>query len=1177
MSKANFHEFLIPRGRLFKKGLAVFSSAAIALTALCGSLSLAAEDETAPAAQTVEFAEEAVLFESNYDTVTDYSSYRGDYWVGWGRELAGNAFPQNVEGNGYIAYTQNNMHLGVIRLGHSFKNNSLTDYNCIRAEKGKIYTVEFDMKVYASAVAIGRDLLSDGWPLGNDVKIGIAVGNATKGISDVSYANYCKSDYTSYTEEFETIKAKSNPDSKEWEGNDNGWVHRKWSFTVPQDCDLSNNDALQLFIAFGSRCEIHFDNIKVTSAGKYTGTVLAEEDYSKADINAEKKSRVFTAFSSDMYPDIDPADSTNRVMQCIKSTANYSYLYLGADYRNGRDQVEKELITAEAGDKYRIEFKYKLTKGAGTAAPSFFDLGICTVTSNKCETGLDQWGNNKNYGNAVTFVTKDDAAVTDGWQTYKTVYTVPSVTNTSDNEPMDKLALFCKIENNYYNIYFDDVSVIKISSEKAVISSDSVIYDTEFADAFVRSDRSQSDAFGDAYPVVDPLDSNDNAVLYNGSWYNNGTIFIGSKMTNAQEAQQSAISAKAGGVYNVRFDYYVTGTLQENTPLKIGVCARSASGNAGDNRYKYSFKQELTAVNGGTAFDMTDYKTVSARVEIPEGTDFSVYGDKLALYMTGQGVNVYIDNLTVTELAPVSVRFVVNGKSEYKVFGGNNISYSAAEGKSMLWYTDSAKTKTFGFDFYDNGGKLDNFTVYGEEVKSDIPLIKGDVNCDGIFSSDDMVFIRKALLGVETAASDYHADANSDSAIDICDLVKIKKSMSLLPEDYKINGNAISNYTIVYAEKLSDDVAENTNILAYVNGLAELAKITANSDSTAVADYEIIIGNANRDGVKTDLSANAYIIKAEGNKLYVNGGSANALIAAIKTLEGHIGTGKEISDTYFVDFEYSGGDFSATLALAFSEDFSYDFTGAINNNASPYKSDWTQTYFTDLDNTTTSVKNGSLILKGESYTDENGETAYRGGEVNTKEYYSYGYYEIKAKVNSSTGICPAFWLCGSRDSASKIEYEIDVFECFGKTPDIIKGTLLAHNYPNGSTDGKESSEHNFIYNRLSGDLAPINNYTDNFNNTFFKGDWGNDFHTYGLDLKPDSITWYIDGKAVLTAKPSEVCGGKYIFNEPMRVRLTCYAGRDVNSPMTGLPDETTDWENGNSLVVDYLKIYQYKY
>ena len=1170
MSKANFHEFLIPRGRLFKKGLAVFSSAAIALTAVCGSLSLAAEDETAPAAQTAEFAEETVLFESDYGNVTDWSAYDDETKndASWCTKISGNLFPKKETDNGCLIYTQSSMAFGLLRLGHTY-NKTDFDYNYVRVEAGKTYTIEFDMRLKASNYAkhMGYE-----WPLDLDLIMGIAVGNPTKEIPGSFGPNAFKNTangYVSYYKDYETVAIGSKPDT--------GWIHKKIAFTVPAETDISSCNALQLYFTGGKRCEASIDNIKVTSAGKYTGTVLAEEDYSKADINAEKKSRVFTAFSSDMYPDIDPADSTNRVMQCIKSTANYSYLYLGADYRNGRDQVEKELITAEAGDKYRIEFKYKLTKGAGTAAPSFFDLGICTVTSNKCETGLDQWGNNKNYGNAVTFVTKDDAAVTDGWQTYKTVYTVPSVTNTSDNEPMDKLALFCKIENNYYNIYFDDVSVIKISSEKAVISSDSVIYDTEFADAFVRSDRSQSDAFGDAYPVVDPLDSNDNAVLYNGSWYNNGTIFIGSKMTNAQEAQQSAISAKAGGVYNVRFDYYVTGTLQENTPLKIGVCARSASGNAGDNRYKYSFKQELTAVNGGTAFDMTDYKTVSARVEIPEGTDFSVYGDKLALYMTGQGVNVYIDNLTVTELAPVSVRFVVNGKSEYKVFGGNNISYSAAEGKSMLWYTDSAKTKTFGFDFYDNGGKLDNFTVYGEEVKSDIPLIKGDVNCDGSFSSDDMVSMRKALLGVETAASDYHADANSDSAIDIRDLVKIKKSMSLLPEDYKINGNAISNYTIVYAEKLSDDVAENTNILAYVNGLAELAKITANSDSTAVADYEIIIGNANRDGVKTDLSANAYIIKAEGNKLYVNGGSANALIAAIKTLEGHIGTGKEISDTYFVDFEYSGGDFSATLALAFSEDFSYDFTGAINNNASPYKSDWTQTYFTDLDNTTTSVKNGSLILKGESYTDENGETAYRGGEVNTKEYYSYGYYEIKAKVNSSTGICPAFWLCGSRDSASKIEYEIDVFECFGKTPDIIKGTLLAHNYPNGSTDGKESSEHNFIYNRLSGDLAPINNYTDNFNNTFFKGDWGNDFHTYGLDLKSDSITWYIDGKAVLTAKPSEVCGGIYIFNEPMRVRLTCYAGRDVNSPMTGLPDETTDWENGNSLVVDYLKIYQYKY
>ena len=80
-----------------------------------------------------------------------------------------------------------------------------------------------------------------------------------------------------------------------------------------------------------------------------------------------------------------------------------------------------------------------------------------------------------------------------------------------------------------------------------------------------------------------------------------------------------------------------------------------------------------------------------------------------------------------------------------------------------------------------------------------------------------------------------------------------------------------------------------------------------------------------------------------------------------------------------------------------------------------------------------------------------------------------------------------------------------------------------------------------------------------------------------MDWQYDSITWYIDDKAVMHATPSNAAGGQYVFNEPMRVRLTCYAGRDVNSLMTGTPDYTTDWENGNSLIVDYLKIYQYKY
>lgn len=206
-------------------------------------------------------------------------------------------------------------------------------------------------------------------------------------------------------------------------------------------------------------------------------------------------------------------------------------------------------------------------------------------------------------------------------------------------------------------------------------------------------------------------------------------------------------------------------------------------------------------------------------------------------------------------------------------------------------------------------------------------------------------------------------------------------------------------------------------------------------------------------------------------------------------------------------------------------------------------------------------------MYGENYED-NGVTKYRGGEVNTRNLYNYGYFEIRAKVNSSNGICPAFWLCGSRDSDSKIEYEVDVFECFGKDPKYLKSTLLAHNYPNGADGGKTSTETGFTsaYEQLPETITE-KGLTYHYNET----GWGNEYHTFGLDWKYDSITWYIDGKAVLHATPSEAAQGQYVYNEPMRVRLTCYAGRDLG----GTIDETTDWKNGNSLIVDYVRIYQY--
>ena len=218
-----------------------------------------------------------------------------------------------------------------------------------------------------------------------------------------------------------------------------------------------------------------------------------------------------------------------------------------------------------------------------------------------------------------------------------------------------------------------------------------------------------------------------------------------------------------------------------------------------------------------------------------------------------------------------------------------------------------------------------------------------------------------------------------------------------------------------------------------------------------------------------------------------------------------------------------------------------------------------------LVNKNISCRDSILVLKAKE-----SETDYTGAELRTTKFFNYGYFEIRARLKASSGICPAFWLLGSRDCKSGISYEVDAFECFGKTPELIKFTLLAHDHTEDPLRENAKTEWRFVYNRITDRPIP-----DNFDKTFTEENWNEEFHTFGIDWRQNGITLYIDGEAVISAVPTEVFNGKYKYNEPMRVILTCYSGRDVCSPKTGLPNSLTDWENGSSLEVDYLKIWQY--
>lgn len=102
---------------------------------------------------------------------------------------------------------------------------------------------------------------------------------------------------------------------------------------------------------------------------------------------------------------------------------------------------------------------------------------------------------------------------------------------------------------------------------------------------------------------------------------------------------------------------------------------------------------------------------------------------------------------------------------------------------------------------------------------------------------------------------------------------------------------------------------------------------------------------------------------------------------------------------------------------------------------------------------------------------------YAGGEYRSRGYYSYGFYSVCMKAADCSGVISSFFTyVHNRD-------EIDI-EFLGKDT-----THVQFNYYLRGAGG-----HEYWY-----DLG-------------FDG--AADFHEYAFDWQPDSITWYVDGKAV---------------------------------------------------------------
>ena len=153
----------------------------------------------------------------------------------------------------------------------------------------------------------------------------------------------------------------------------------------------------------------------------------------------------------------------------------------------------------------------------------------------------------------------------------------------------------------------------------------------------------------------------------------------------------------------------------------------------------------------------------------------------------------------------------------------------------------------------------------------------------------------------------------------------------------------------------------------------------------------------------------------------------------------------------------------------------------------------------------TSLSNNCLNLTIDR--DYSGKYNYSGAEYRTKDFYHYGYYETSMQAIKNDGVVSSFFTyTGPSDNNPWDEIDIEVL---GK--DTTKVQL--NYYTNGQ------GNHEVMY-----DLG-------------FDASQG--FHTYGFDWQPNSITWYVDGKAIYTAYSN-------IPKTPGKIMMNVWPGTGVD-------------------------------
>jgi len=200
-------------------------------------------------------------------------------------------------------------------------------------------------------------------------------------------------------------------------------------------------------------------------------------------------------------------------------------------------------------------------------------------------------------------------------------------------------------------------------------------------------------------------------------------------------------------------------------------------------------------------------------------------------------------------------------------------------------------------------------------------------------------------------------------------------------------------------------------------------------------------------------------------------------------------------------------------------------------------------YYTNSDSNAR-VENGNLII--EARKENVGGKNYTSARMLTqgKFDWTYGRFEIRAKLPAGVGSWPAIWMLGS--NIDKVGWpacgEIDIMEHVGKSLNEIHWSAHSklYNWPKGTQKTAK---------------AILNNVTTSF-------------HVYKLDWSKEAMKFYVDNVLYLTVKNENKSIEYYPFEAPQFLLLNLAVGGGFGGP------KVDDSIFPIRMEVDYVRVYQ---